>query len=55
VENAIKQIQQKYGLKVDGLVGPLIKMVLFNEKKQKAVPYLKGLKTSRTRLPGSGK
>jgi hypothetical protein len=40
VEHAIKQIQQKYGLKVDGLVGPLTKMVLFNEKKQNAVPYL---------------
>jgi general secretion pathway protein A len=40
VEQAIKQIQQKYGLDVDGLVGPLTKMVLFNEKKQNAVPYL---------------
>jgi general secretion pathway protein A len=40
VEHAIKQIQQKYGLGVDGLVGPLTKMVLFNEKKQNAVPYL---------------
>jgi general secretion pathway protein A len=40
VEYAIKQIQQKYGLEVDGLVGPLTKMVLFNEKKQNAVPYL---------------
>lgn len=40
VEQAIKQIQQKYGLEVDGLVGPLTKMVLFNEKKQNAVPYL---------------
>lgn len=40
VEHAIKQIQQKYGLEVDGLVGPLTKMALFNEKKQTAVPYL---------------
>jgi len=40
VEQAIKQIQQKYGLEVDGLVGPLTKMVLFNEKKQNTVPYL---------------
>lgn len=39
VEQAIKQIQQKYGLEVDGLVGPLTKIVLFNEKKQN-VPYL---------------
>ncbi len=40
VKQAIKQIQQKYGLEVDGLVGPLTKMVLFNEKKQNTVPYL---------------
>jgi len=40
VEHAIKQIQQKYGLEVDGLVGPLTKMVLLNEKKQNTVPYL---------------
>ncbi len=40
VKQAIQQIQKKYGLEVDGLVGPLTKIVLFNEKKQNAVPYL---------------
>ncbi len=31
-EQAIKQIQEKYGLKTDGVVGPLTKIALFNEK-----------------------
>lgn len=40
VKQAIKQIQKKYGLVEDGLVGPLTKIVLFNEKKVTSVPYL---------------
>jgi general secretion pathway protein A len=40
VRQAIKQIQKKYGLVEDGLVGPLTKIVLFNEKKETAVPAL---------------
>ena len=40
VKQAIKQIQKKYGLVEDGLVGPLTKIVLFNEKKDDDVPRL---------------
>jgi len=40
VLNSVKQIQAKYGIVEDGLVGPLTKIMLYNEKKEKAVPYL---------------
>jgi general secretion pathway protein A len=40
VKKAIKQIQRKYGLVEDGLMGPFTKIVLFNEKKENTVPYL---------------
>ena len=40
VKQAIKKIQKKYGLDEDGLVGPLTKIVLFNEKKDDDVPML---------------
>jgi general secretion pathway protein A len=36
----VKRIQNKYGLQEDGLVGPLTKIMLYNEKKQDFVPYL---------------
>lgn len=37
---AVKQIQKKHGITVDALVGPLTKMVLYNEKKSLEVPHL---------------
>jgi len=37
---AVKKIQIKYGLKVDGLVGPLTKIVLYNEKKSLKIPHI---------------
>ena len=37
---AIKKIQTKYGLKADGLVGPLTKIVLYNEKKSLKIPHI---------------
>ncbi|MDA3915827.1 MAG: AAA family ATPase [Deltaproteobacteria bacterium] len=40
VKQAIKQIQKKYGLVEDGLVGTLTKIVLLNEKKDYDVPRL---------------
>ena len=40
VKKAVKQIQKKYGLVEDGIVGPLTKIVLFNEKKEDTVPHL---------------
>lgn len=36
----IKQIQDKHGLKVDGLVGGLTKIVLYNEKKSFSIPHI---------------
>ncbi len=37
---AIKTIQAKHGIPVDGIVGPLTKIVLYNEKKLLAIPHL---------------
>jgi len=39
-EQAVKQIQQAYGLDPDGIVGPLTKIVLFNEKKSLNIPHI---------------
>lgn len=40
VKAAVKQLQEKYGLKKDGLVGPLTKIMLYSEKRNASVPYL---------------
>ena len=37
---AVKQIQEKYGLTADGIVGPLTKIALFNENKELGVPHI---------------
>lgn len=37
---AVKDIQAKYGLLTDGVVGPLTKIVLYNESKSLKVPHL---------------
>ncbi|MBW2606259.1 MAG: AAA family ATPase [Deltaproteobacteria bacterium] len=37
---AVKKIQKKYGLKADGIVGPLTKIVLYNEKKSLKIPHI---------------
>jgi general secretion pathway protein A len=37
---AVRKIQTKYGLKADGLVGPLTKIVLYNEKKSLKIPHI---------------
>lgn len=37
---AIKAIQAKHGIPVDGIVGPLTKIVLYNEKELFAIPHL---------------
>ena len=39
-EQAVKQIQKKYGLTTDGIVGPLTKIALFNEKKPLTGPHI---------------
>jgi murein L,D-transpeptidase YcbB/YkuD len=36
----IKKIQQKYGLREDGKVGPLTKIALYNENKEFKKPSL---------------
>ena len=38
--NAIEGVQAKYGLPVDGFVGPLTKIILYREKKIFEMPYL---------------
>jgi len=52
IKQAIKQIQKKYGLTEDGLVGPFTKIVMLNEQKNDAVPYLdtSRFKTGRSRV-----
>ena len=40
-EEAIKQIQRKYGLESDGIVGPLTKIVLFNENPRLDIPHIR--------------
>jgi murein L,D-transpeptidase YcbB/YkuD len=44
----IKDIQEKYGLHVDGLVGPFTKIALYNESLEFIKPSLVKFKTTRT-------
>jgi len=39
-KEAVKKIQKKYGLSADGIVGPLTKIVLYNEKKLLKIPHI---------------
>jgi general secretion pathway protein A len=36
----VKQIQQKYGIRTDGIVGPMTKIALYNEKASLGIPHL---------------
>ena len=38
--NAIEEVQVKYGIPVDGFVGPLTKIILYREKNTFEMPYL---------------
>jgi len=38
--HAVREIQAKHGLEVDGLVGSMTKIVLFNEKQNMPIPHL---------------
>ena len=38
--NAVEEVQAKYGIPVDGYVGPLTKIILYREKKTFEMPYL---------------
>ncbi len=39
---SVKEVQKRHGIAVDGIVGPLTKIVLYNEKKSLAIPHLTG-------------
>jgi general secretion pathway protein A len=39
-KQAVKQVQKKNGLRPDGIVGPLTKIVLYNEKKSLNIPHI---------------
>ena len=39
-QDAVKTIQEKYGIPVDGYVGPLTKIILYKEKNSLEMPYL---------------
>lgn len=41
VRNAIKDIQKKYGLSMDGIVGPLTIVALYNESRSLVIPHLR--------------
>ena len=38
--SAVEEVQAKYGIPVDGFVGPLTKIILYREKKTFEMPYL---------------
>jgi len=38
--DAVRVIQERHGLRVDGIVGPLTKIVLYNEKKSLKIPHI---------------
>jgi len=38
--NAVMDVQARHGIKVDGIVGPLTKIVLYNERRNLNIPHL---------------
>jgi general secretion pathway protein A len=41
-QKAVKVIQEKHGIPIDGVVGPLTKIVLYNEKESLKIPHIIG-------------
>jgi general secretion pathway protein A len=39
-QQAVRSVQKRHGLKADGYVGPLTKIVLYNEKADLPIPHL---------------
>ncbi len=39
-QEAVEEIQEKHGINVDGVVGPLTKIILYNEMKSLMIPHL---------------
>jgi len=40
--DAVRLVQEKHGIRPDGIVGPLTRIVLYNEKKTLNIPHIKG-------------
>lgn len=40
IREAVSLIQEKHGIRVDGIVGPMTKIVLYNENKSLKIPHL---------------
>jgi general secretion pathway protein A len=40
IQNAVKEIQKKHGIQVDGVVGSTTKIVLYNEKNDFKIPHI---------------
>lgn len=45
VRKAVKKMQEKHGIRVDGIVGPLTKIVLYNEKESLKIPHIMNQRT----------
>ena len=39
-KDAVKEIQAKHGIMADGIVGPLTKIILYNEKGSLKIPHI---------------
>jgi hypothetical protein len=39
--NAVEKLQEKHGIKVDGIVGAQTKIVIYNEKKELSIPHIR--------------
>jgi general secretion pathway protein A len=44
--DAVKKIQEKHGIEIDGIVGAKTKIVLYNEKKELKIPHIHSLNHS---------
>jgi general secretion pathway protein A len=41
VKDAVEAVQKRNGVEVDGLVGPITKIVLYNEKSALGIPFIR--------------
>jgi general secretion pathway protein A len=44
--DAVKKIQEKYGIEIDGIVGARTKIVIYNEKKDLKIPHIRSFSHS---------